>query len=244
MMSMCVQRRYHQVEYVSDLLSPCSQGHEITSVSAFIYSTHAPRDSFELSDDVYELRFGSLARAKQHASTHANTLLIELDNDSAALRDFGSHHVLHVDSRYLRSHLLMLIFFADTLRHAQKGRRDDDSTLGVARFSMAIVCAGLRNLTQVQEVVQQVSEHTNTIIRSSLRQGFCRVPFRKLLMISQCDHSKFISMYGAANGICVLTDGDHAQFRKDSVDGCWKMNFFTDSHYECMEQEQYSARFC
>ena len=220
-----------------------AQGHEITSVSAMISTSYASKDSLEFGDDVYELRFDSLSRAKQHSCTQRNILLFELEDDSATLRDFSSHHALHVDSRHLRGHLLMLVFFADTLRHAHKERTHDDCTLGVARYSMAIVCARLRNLVELQQTVQKVSEQTETIIRSSLKQGFCHVPLRRMLVVSQRDHQKFVSMYGATRGVSVLPDGDQMQFRKDVVEGCWNIKFFSDAEYQLLDQEQYFARF-
>lgn len=220
-----------------------AQGHEITSVSAMISISYTSKDSLEFGDDVYELCFDSLSRAKQHSCMQRNILLFELEDDSATLRDFSSYHALHVDSRRLRGHLLMLVFFADTLRHAHKERTHDDCTFGIARYSMAIVCARLCNLVELQQSVQQVSEQTETIIRSSLKQGFCRVPLRRVLVVSQSDHKKFVSMYGATRAVSVLTDGDQMQFRKDVVEGCWNMKFFSDAEYQLLNQEQYSARF-
>ena len=203
-----------------------AQGYEITTASARIAFAIRPRDQYATGDNVYTLRFGKVCKQKYYSDQHFSTLLFEVDSDDAVVRDFCALHRLHVAEERLRGHLLMLMAFGDTLRVDAKGRADADMRVGIARYSMAIVCARLRNRASLMAAVRHVASQREQILRKSLQDGF--VPYRCLLIISQYDHARYASLYGQHAPVSVVGTNDCIQVAKDAVGACWQITAFTD----------------
>lgn len=195
----------------------------------------------EIGPHVCGLRIGRIERKDEFESAHTTVLLFEVDKGECTVRHFGACHVLQIDAAHIRGHIVALVFFGDTLRDANIKRASDCTAVGIARFSMAIVCAQLQDLSCLTDKINQLARLSGGIIRKSLRDASSQIPHRRCLFVNTCDHAEFLARYGIEVGTSVLSEESVLQCKKDSVACRWKLSVFGPATTRLLDKHDYAA---
>jgi hypothetical protein len=107
--------------------------------------------------------------------------------DQICYTELPCHHFLNVRATDILGHIVVLLFFADTLRDVEPARDGGSVKTGVARYAMVVATCPTREPEVMQMHVESIMTKTMTILSDDLKSKSTHVPLRTCNVVHSSD---------------------------------------------------------
>ena len=107
--------------------------------------------------------------------------------DRVCFNVIACHKVLKIRGSDIRGFLVVLLFFADSLRNVTESRNSTNIWTGVAVKGMMVGTCPIEYAMSMNEVIEQIMSKTGGILSLNLREKSKKVPMRNVFIINTSD---------------------------------------------------------